>query len=77
MLKGLLKIFITLAGLFATVAGLSYLSRKSADQYIEIYDDDDEEEDDKKGGFLFGLFKKHKNFDDDDFDDEDDDDFDD
>ena len=30
----------------------------------------------KKGG-LFGLFKKHKNFDDDDFDDEDDDDFDD
>ena len=28
-------------------------------------------------GFLFGLFKKHKNFDDDDFDDEDDDDFDD
>ena len=44
MLKGLLKIFITLAGLFAAVAGLCYLSRKSADQYIEIYDDDDEEE---------------------------------
>ena len=43
----------------------------------DAFDDDDEEEDDKKGGFLFGLFKKHKNFDDDDFDDEDDDDFDD
>ena len=36
MLKGLLKIFITLAGLFAAVAGLSYLSRKSADQYIAV-----------------------------------------
>ena len=33
------------------------------------------EDEEKKG--LFGLFKKHKNFDDDDFDDEDDDDFDD
>lgn len=47
------------------------------DEDDDDYYDDDEEEDDKKGGFLFGLFKKHKNFDDDDFDDEDDDDFDD
>lgn len=47
------------------------------DEDDDDYYDDDEDDDDKKGGFLFGLFKKHKNFDDDDFDDEDDDDFDD
>ncbi len=45
MLKGLLKLFLMLAGLFAAVAGLGYLSRKNADQYIEIYGDEDDEED--------------------------------
>ncbi|MBC5580786.1 hypothetical protein H8S23_04645 [Anaerofilum sp. BX8] len=44
MLKGLLKLFFVLAGLFAAVAGLGYLGRKNADQYIEIYGDEDDEE---------------------------------
>ena len=42
--KRIAEAFFVLAGLFAAVAGLGYLGRKNADQYIEIYGDEDDEE---------------------------------
>ncbi len=44
MFKGLLKIILVLAGLFAALIGLSYLDDKNSAKYVDIYDDGEDEE---------------------------------
>lgn len=44
MFKGILKVVLLLAGLFAALVGLSYLDEKNDTKYVDIYDDSDEEE---------------------------------
>lgn len=44
MFKGIVKVFLLLAGLFAALVGLSYLDDKNGSKYVDIYDDSEDEE---------------------------------
>lgn len=44
MLRGLIRLFLVLGGLFAAVAGLGLLFKKNAPEYVDI-DSDDKDDD--------------------------------